>query len=98
MDFEFRSPDLLRLATDAAFSLGFPEGVEKAFRKRVQAIAAAADERDLYMMKSHRFEKLKGDRRHQHSMRLNDRFRLILEIRKGNRRNTIILVGIEDYH
>src|SRR5688500_11789186 len=98
MDYEFRSPNLLQLATDAAYSLGFPEGVERAFRKRVQAIAAAVDERDLYVMKAHRFEKLKGDRRHQHSMRLNDQVRLILEIRKGTRRNTIVIVGIEDYH
>jgi proteic killer suppression protein len=72
--------------------------VEKAFRKRVQAIAAATDERDLYVMKSHRFEKLKGDREHQHSIRLNDQFRLILEIRKGNPKNVIVIVGIEDYH
>ncbi len=98
MDYEFRDPRFLRMATEGGFSLRFPEGVEKAFRKRIQAIAAAADERDLYAMKSHRFEKLKGDRQHQHSMRLNDQYRLILEIRKGSPKNAIVIVGIEDYH
>ncbi len=99
MEYEFGDADLQRLATDAGFTLRkFPEGVETAYRKRVQAIAAASDERDLYQMRSHRFEKLQGDRSHQHSMRLNDQFRLILEIRKANPKNVIVIVGIEDYH
>src|SRR5689334_15817529 len=99
MDYEFGDPDLCRLATEVGFTLTrFPEGVEAAFKKRVNSIAAAMDERALYKMKSHRFEKLKGDRDHQHSMRLNDQYRLILEIRKGNPKNLIVIVGIEDYH
>jgi toxin HigB-1 len=98
MEFEFADADLHRLAAEADFNPGLPEGVVKAYRKRVQAITAAADERDLYAMKGHRFEKLKGDRGHQHSMRLNDQYRLILEIRRGTRKNEVLIVSIEDYH
>ncbi len=49
-------------------------------------------------MRSLRFERLKGKRAHQHSMRLNDQWRLILEISKGNPENMVFVVGIEDYH
>lgn len=98
MEFEFEDDDLQRLASDPEFTMGFAPGVEKAFRKRIQAIAAAADERDLYEMKSHHFEKLKGDRAHQRSMRLNEKYRLIIEIRKSSPGNVIRLIAIEDYH
>jgi proteic killer suppression protein len=70
----------------------------KAFRKRVAFIRAAADERDFYAMKSHHYEKHKGNRSHQRSMRLNDRFRLILEIEKGAAGRTVVIISIEDYH
>ena len=48
-------------------------------------------------MKSLHYEKLKGRRAHQRSMRLNDQFRLILEIEIVNDR-TIVVVSVEDYH
>jgi len=98
MDIEFRDADLDRLETDLAFTAGFDEAIVKAFRKRLQGLRAAVDERDVYAFKSWRFEKLKGDRAHQHSIRLNDQWRLILEIVKGEPKNTIVIVGIEDYH
>lgn len=98
MDFEFVSNDLLRLYTDPAFTTGKPKEVEKAFRRRMAAIAAAADERDIHAIRGNHFKQLQGDRSHQHSIRLNDQFRLIVEIKKGNPKNTIVVVGIEDYH
>lgn len=99
MEFEFLNEDLARLAFETDFTLNkYPAGVEAAFRKRMQAIDAAADERDLYQIRSHRMKKLEGNRQHQHSMRLNDQHRLILEIKKGNPKNVVVIVGIEDYH
>lgn len=76
----------------------FSEAVIKAFRKRMQTIRAAMDERDFYALKSLHFEKLKGDRSHQHSMRLNDQFRLILEYDGTGPDKTVVIVAIEDYH
>lgn len=76
----------------------FSEAVIKAFRKRMQTIRAAMDERDFYALKSLHFEKLKGDRSHQHSMRLNDQFRLILEYDGTGPDKTVVVVAIEDYH
>ena len=78
--------------------MGLAPGIVKAFRSRVQGLRAAADERDLYAIKSWRFEKLKGKRQHQCSIRLNDQFRLILEIVQEGEVKRLQIVSIEDYH
>lgn len=41
---------------------------------------------------------MKGSRKDQYSMRLNDQWRLILEFKGDNPRKVVIVVGIEDYH
>lgn len=98
METEFADDWLDQLETDKSFTGGYPPGVVKAFRKRMQIIRAAKNERDLYEIRGNRFEKLKGDRSHQHSMRLNDQMRLVVELRKGNSKNKIVIISIEDYH
>jgi len=98
MDVEFRDDDLKKLETDAAFTGTFSKAIVSAFRKRLQFIRAAVDERDFYPMRSLRFEKLKGNRSHQYSMRLNDQWRLIVEIKTAKPKNVIVVVAIEDYH
>jgi proteic killer suppression protein len=98
MDVEFRDPALDRLETDASFSSGFSGAIVKAYRKRLQLIRAALDERSFYALKSLYFEKLKGDRSHQCSMRLNDQWRLILELHGVSPEKVIVVVAIEDYH
>src|SRR3954451_13289783 len=90
--------DLQRLEEDPDFNAGLAETLVKAFRKRMDVIREAPNENVIRAFKSYRFEKLKGDRRHQHSIRLNDQFRLILEIEKGDRGNVLVIIGIEDYH
>ncbi len=98
MDFEFRDKDLEQLYTDPDFSAGFSKEIVKAFRKRIQQIDSATDQRDLRAFKSLHLEKLKGKRQHQHSLRLNDQRRLILEIEKTDTGEKIVVVAIEDYH
>ena len=56
------------------------------FDRRMQFIRAAPDERVFYEWKSLHFEKLKGERSHQHSIRLNDQWQLISSNLKVNRR------------
>ncbi|CAN5473622.1 type II toxin-antitoxin system RelE/ParE family toxin [soil metagenome] len=88
---------LERLETDLQFRAGFGPDVVKAFRKRMALIRAAVDERAFYAMKSLHYEKLKGDRGHQRSMRLNDQFRLLVEL-EVILEKTIVIISIEDYH
>jgi proteic killer suppression protein len=98
MEIDYADGDLKRLATDPSFDGGHSREVVKAFRKRVQLIQAAIDERDFYALKSLHFEKLAGDRHGQHSMRLNKQWRLILTLEKRGNGKTVVIIEIADYH
>jgi toxin HigB-1 len=97
MNVTFADADLERLETDPDFLGSFGQDVVRAYRRCMQLIRSAVDERDLYAFKSRRFELLKS-RPGQHSLRLNDQWRLIVEIVKGNPKNTLRIIEIEDYH
>src|ERR1700683_889384 len=94
----FHDASLDRLQNDTGATGGCAPGVVRAFRKRMQLIRAAPDERVFYEWKSLHFEKLQGDRSNQYSIRLNDQWRLIIEFEGEAPNKTIVIVGIEDYH
>lgn len=98
MEVEFAGDDLDRLETDPRFTGGFAATVVSLFRKRMQMIRGAQDERDFYALKALHCEKLKGQRSHQYSMRLNDQWRLILEFKGKSPNKKVVAVAIEDYH
>lgn len=98
MEVEFDDDDLDRLETDAQFTAGHPQEIVSAYRRRMQQIRAFRDERDFYALKSLHFEKLKGDREGQHSIRLNKQWRLVLEIRGEHPCKVVGIVEIVDYH
>lgn len=89
----FADVSLDKLETEPSDGTYSP-AVVSAFRKRMQMIRAAASTQTFYALKSLHFEKLKGNRSHRHSMRLNDQWRLIVEIDGP----TVVICGIEDYH
>ncbi|MDO8587669.1 MAG: type II toxin-antitoxin system RelE/ParE family toxin [Armatimonadota bacterium] len=94
----FRDNALDTLEIDADFDGGYSPAIVRGFRKRMQQIRAAVDERDFYSLKSLRFEKLGGDRKGQYSMRINDQWRLIIEFQGRGADKHIVIVAIEDYH
>jgi toxin HigB-1 len=98
MEVEFEDPGLDRLEIDPGFTGGHQPGIVKAFRRTMQIIRAASDERDLHALRGLHFEKLQGNRSHQHSMRLNLQWRLILELRGKGPEKAVHIIGIEDYH
>jgi proteic killer suppression protein len=98
VEVSFTDNDLDRLDTDADFDGGFAQAIVRAFRKRMQFIRAATDERDFFAMRSLHFEKLKGKRGHQYSMRLNDQWRLVLEMQGKGSDKVLVIIAIEDYH
>ncbi|MCS6305992.1 MAG: type II toxin-antitoxin system RelE/ParE family toxin [Nitrospira sp.] len=98
MEVEFSDENLDRLEIGEFGDCGYSPGIVKAFRKRMQLIRTAPDERDFYTAKSLHYEKLQGDRSHQHSMRLNKQERLIVEYKGEGTSKIVIIVGIEDYH
>jgi proteic killer suppression protein len=98
MEVRFEDASLDRLETDPEYAGGYDQAIVRAFRLRMQMIRAALDERAFYELKSLHFEKLKGDRSHQHSMRLNKQWRLILEFDGSGSTKIVCIIAIEDYH
>jgi proteic killer suppression protein len=98
MDVGFADPELDRLETDLRFTAGLGVPIVKGFRKAMQLIRAASDERDLYALRGLNFEKLSGSRAHQHSIRINKQWRLILELQNGSKTKVVRVIEINDYH
>ena len=99
MRIDFEDDDLRRLYEERNFVLPRigPE-VTKAFRKVVNRLVAADSERDLRSYKALRYKKLQGDRMGQHSVRLNDQWRLILRTEADESGRLLIIIEIVDYH
>lgn len=98
MRVRFEDAALDRLETDAGFNAGFQQAIVTAFRKRMQQIRGALDERTFYALKSLHFEKLKRANPGEHSMRLNDQWRLIVRFEGEGDDKTAVVVKITDYH
>lgn len=99
MHIDFEDEELRRLYEDPDYHaprLG--RDLVKAFRKKVGLIVAAASELDLRAFKSLHLERLVGDRSGQHSIRLNDQWRLILRFETDSDGKVVVIVEIVDYH
>ncbi len=99
MHIEFEDDNLRRLYSEPEFRLPRigPELVGH-FRRKMQVVGDAHDERDLRAMRSLRLEKLTGNRAGQYSIRLNDQWRLILRFRTGADGRVAVIVELVDYH
>ena len=71
-------------------------GIERAARLKLDRLEAAATIADLAQLPGNRFESLKGDRKGQFSIRINDRFRICFEWPEGSPGPAN--VEIVDYH
>jgi proteic killer suppression protein len=98
MEVEFADDDLDRLERDLHFTAGFAGEIVRGFRKAMQVIRAAPDERDFYRLRGLHFEKLEGARANQRSIRLNKQWRLIIEFAGQAPNKVVRIVSIEDYH
>jgi proteic killer suppression protein len=71
-----------------------PDSLWEVARRKLDQLNQAAELRDLRAPPGNRLEKLKGDRRGQHSIRINNRFRVCFRwSREGPE-----AVEIVDYH
>ena len=73
---------------------GFPSNLGKVSRRKLRALAAATRLDDLRVPPANRLEALVGDRAGQHSIRINDQWRLCFVWRDGDAYD----VEIADYH
>ncbi len=97
LNFRFKKNKLAQLYYENKGTEKYGESVVNAFFETVTIINAAKDKRDMRKVKSLHYEKLKGNRKHQHSVRLTDQWRLIFEIQKVENKY-ILIIDIEDYH
>ena len=89
----FRDADTERLWKEER-SRRIPASLRKTALKRLQILNAAAALGDLALPPGNRLERLRGDREAQHSIRVNDQYRVGFEWRDGNAYE----VEITDYH
>jgi proteic killer suppression protein len=76
------------------FSRRFPQDIQQRAFMKLNAIDAAIHLEDLALPPSNRLENLKGERRGQWSIRINDQWRICFEWHHGNAEQ----VEIVDYH
>lgn len=99
MRFEFRDDELRRFHADGGHSQKrYGPDLVRAFRKKVPLLGAISDEPELRHHRALHLEKLKGDREGQSSIRLNEQWRLILELSTDEDGRLIVIVEIVDYH
>ncbi len=71
-----------------------PPGIQQKALDRLQLLHTVTRLEDLRVPPGNRLEALKGDRKGQHSLRLNDQWRLCFRWQAGNAHD----VEIVDYH
>ena len=99
MEVRFTCPKLESLEGDEETCEGaYSIGVANKYRRIMNIIRSALNEHDFRSMRSLYFKKLKGKRDHEHSFRINDQWRLIVEIESNEEGNIIHIKKIEDYH
>ena len=69
-------------------------GIERVAQRKLAQLEAAAELRDLSSPLGNRLEALRGDRKGQHSIRINDQWRICFVWRDGDAYG----VEIVDYH
>ena len=78
----------------AELSRRFPPVIQRGARRKLLALHAATELRQMAVPPGNRLEALKGNRQGQHSIRVNDQWRICFEWREGHAWN----VEIVDYH
>jgi proteic killer suppression protein len=98
MDVRHDDDDLARLERDPGFTNGMDRQLVRSFRKAMILVRGIENEKGLYSWPSLHFEKLKGDRKHQRSIRLHGGFRLIVDIEERANGNCMVVKEIDNYH
>ncbi len=70
------------------------QAIEIVARRKLNMLDNATNLNDLAVLPGNRLEALRGKRSGQHSIRINDRYRVCFEWRRGDAHN----VEIVDYH
>ncbi|MCX5811286.1 MAG: type II toxin-antitoxin system RelE/ParE family toxin [Proteobacteria bacterium] len=89
----FKSKDVERI-WNGEIVRALPIDIQKVARRKLRILNNATDLNDLKIPPANRLEALKGNRKDQYSIRVNEQWRICFEWTKGNCYN----VEIADYH
>ena len=98
MEIEFYDQKLALLLTDRAAETKLPIAVISSFRRKIGLIRAAPDERTLRNWKSLHYEKLRGDRNGQFSIKINDQWRIVFTVNTECQPPKMLILEVVDYH
>jgi proteic killer suppression protein len=98
MEIVFADQKLALIETEEAGETKLPVPVIKSARRKLTVLRAAPDDRSLRNWKSLHYEKLKGDRAGQRSIRVNDQYRIVFTLDENAKPPIVTIIAIEDYH
>ena len=98
MEVEFQDKRLALIETDRAAETKLPISVINACRQKLVVIRAAPDVRTLRNWKSLHYEKLRGERSGQRSIRINRQWRLVFTLDQESEPPKLTVLAVEDYH
>ena len=95
----YNKRELEQVATDKSHQpKSMHRDVVRAYRKTIGLLTAATTRQDLAAMRGLRLEKLKGERRGQYSMRVNDQWRIIVVFQSDDAGEAARVLELVDYH
>ncbi|MCI5046533.1 MAG: type II toxin-antitoxin system RelE/ParE family toxin [Aquisalinus sp.] len=98
MEVEFADSELAKIETDNAGDTRLPVAVIRGARRKLTVLRAAPDDRTLRNWKSLHYEKMKGDRKGQRSIRINSKYRIVFTLDSEAEPQKATILAIEDYH
>lgn len=99
MRLEFEDEELRSLAFESgSHTKRWSQDVTRAYRRVINLVSNATSEQDLRHFKGLRLEKLKGKRAGTSSVRINDKYRLILRFRTRSDGRVAVIIEAVDYH
>jgi proteic killer suppression protein len=93
MILSFRCKETAKLAA-GCHSRKLPKDIQRIAARKLKMLGSAAALKDLRIPPANRLEALKGSRQGQHSIRINDQWRICFRWHNGNATD----VEIVDYH
>lgn len=98
MRFVFLSKKLENLYTSEKGAKKYPVNVVDAFFDVISLIEVITDQKELLAFKGLNYERLKGQLKEFHSLRLNKQFRLLVKLCEDRDGQYFEIVKIDDYH
>lgn len=98
LNIRFENIELERIATDPKAKTKLSKAVIQSYRKKIQLIKNMKNEQDLYGFPGLRPHKLRGSRKGQNALWINNQFRLVYYIRKSGKQTVFVVKDLIDYH